>query len=256
MRRGFRGARLRARRIRAPCRARGGQRRSTDGSATPNTLDGIVDNRGFTNHEMLDHLDLVHMNGRVYEPLLGKFLSADPILQDPMNGQSYNRYAYVFNNPTNLTDPTGFETQGAQCHFGSGSKSCAAGEGVGPLPDYNKANSQAAKTEKSDGKGNPSVDVKKPGVSGGKEATNGGTQDGRMTMPFLRSQYRSFRNLTRNLLSGMVGFCRLSPQKKPKRLRPFGTKTLMQPATPYIAFLKNWRHCLLSTRTRLCWSCL
>jgi RHS repeat-associated protein len=144
-----------------------GKRRSTDGSATPNTLDGIVDNCGFTNHEMLDHLDLVHMNGRVYEPLLGKFLSADPILQDPMNGQSYNRYAYVFNNPTNLTDPTGFETQGTQCRFGSGSGSCAGGEGRSPLPDQagNKANSQAAKTEKSDGKGNTPVDAKKPGAT-------------------------------------------------------------------------------------------
>jgi len=82
---------------------------------TPDSLDGVVDNRGFTGHEMLDQLDLVHMNGRIYDPLVGRFLSADPILQDPMNGQSYNRYSYVLNNPTNLTDPTGFESTG----FGS-----------------------------------------------------------------------------------------------------------------------------------------
>ena len=50
------------------------------------------------------------MNGRVYDPLLGKFLSGDPLIQDPTNGQSYNRYSYVLNNPTNLTDPTGFES--------------------------------------------------------------------------------------------------------------------------------------------------
>ncbi|MBC3930030.1 HNH endonuclease, partial [Undibacterium sp. CY21W] len=42
------------------------------------------------------------------EPLLGKFLSGDPLVQDPVNGQNYNRYSYVLNNPTNLTDPTGF----------------------------------------------------------------------------------------------------------------------------------------------------
>lgn len=36
------------------------------------------------------------------------FLSGDPLIQDPVNGQSYNRYSYVLNNPTNLTDPTGF----------------------------------------------------------------------------------------------------------------------------------------------------
>ncbi|MGB9992953.1 RHS repeat domain-containing protein, partial [Massilia sp. SM-13] len=69
---------------------------------------GVTDNRGFTGHEMLDQLDLVHMNGRIYEPLIARFLSADPLIQDPMHSQSYNRYAYVWNNPTNLTDPTGF----------------------------------------------------------------------------------------------------------------------------------------------------
>lgn len=87
-----------------------GKRRTTDGSnTTPDTLDGVVDNRGFTGHEMLDQLDLVHMNGRVYDPAIGRFLTGDPFVQEPTNGQSYNRYSYVVNNPTNLTDPTGFE---------------------------------------------------------------------------------------------------------------------------------------------------
>lgn len=85
-----------------------GKRRTTDGSATPDSLDGVVDNKGFTRHEMLDQLDLVHMNGRVYDPLTAKFMSGDPLIQDPVNGQNYNRYAYVLNNPTNMTDPTGF----------------------------------------------------------------------------------------------------------------------------------------------------
>ncbi len=49
-------------------------------------------------------------SGRVYDPMVARFLSADPILQDPQNGQSYNRFSYVLNNPTNFTDPTGFET--------------------------------------------------------------------------------------------------------------------------------------------------
>jgi len=57
---------------------------------------------------MLDQLDLVHMNGRIYDPLMARFLSADPMIQDPAHSQSYNRYTYVWNNPTNLTDPTGF----------------------------------------------------------------------------------------------------------------------------------------------------
>ncbi len=87
-----------------------GKRRNLSDSGTPNTLDGVVDNKGYTGHEMLDQLDLVHMNGRVYDPLVAKFLSGDPFVQDPINGQSYNRYSYVLNNPTNLTDPTGFQS--------------------------------------------------------------------------------------------------------------------------------------------------
>ena len=48
------------------------------------------------------------MNGRVYDPLLGRFLQADPFVQAPYNLQSYNRYSYVMNNPLGLTDPSGF----------------------------------------------------------------------------------------------------------------------------------------------------
>ncbi|MFN7475750.1 MAG: RHS repeat-associated core domain-containing protein, partial [Burkholderiales bacterium] len=110
-----------------------GKRRTTNGATTgtpatptPDTIDGVVDNRGFTGHEMLDQLDLVHMNGRIYDPLIGRFLSADPILQDPMNGQSYNRYSYVMNNPTNLTDPTGFAACGASDTGSNIAQSCSA----------------------------------------------------------------------------------------------------------------------------------
>ncbi|WP_417071388.1 RHS repeat domain-containing protein [Niveibacterium terrae] len=89
-----------------------GKRRALDGSATPDSLDGVTDDRGFTGHEMLDSVDLVHMNGRVYDPLTARFVSADPYIQSPEDSQSYNRYSYVWNNPTNLTDPTGFESEG------------------------------------------------------------------------------------------------------------------------------------------------
>ncbi|TAG46818.1 MAG: hypothetical protein EAZ30_11500 [Betaproteobacteria bacterium] len=64
--------------------------------------------RGFTGHEMLDEIGLVHMNGRLYDPEIGRFLQADPIIQEPLNGQNYNRYGYVQNNPLSYTDPTGF----------------------------------------------------------------------------------------------------------------------------------------------------
>lgn len=99
-----------------------GKRRDTlDNESTPDRFAGKTDNRGFTGHEMLDQLDLVHMNGRIYNPLIGRFVSADPILSDPTNGQSYNRYSYVLNNPANLTDPTGFtEDRPATTAMGGG----------------------------------------------------------------------------------------------------------------------------------------
>jgi len=50
----------------------------------------------------------VHMNGRIYDPLLGRFLSADRIIDGPFNLQGYNRYSYVKNNPLSATDPTGY----------------------------------------------------------------------------------------------------------------------------------------------------
>lgn len=64
--------------------------------------------RGFTGHEMLDDVGLVHMNGRLYDSALGRFCSADPIIQEGENDQNYNRYSYVLNNPMSNTDPSGF----------------------------------------------------------------------------------------------------------------------------------------------------
>jgi RHS repeat-associated protein len=54
-------------------------------------------------------MGLNHMNGRVQDAILGRFLSPDPRIPDGTNAQSYNRYAYVNNNPLTLIDPTGFD---------------------------------------------------------------------------------------------------------------------------------------------------
>jgi RHS repeat-associated protein len=63
---------------------------------------------GFTGHEMLDEVGLIHMQGRVYDPKLGRFMSADPYITELDNTQNMNRYSYVYNNPLTLIDPNGF----------------------------------------------------------------------------------------------------------------------------------------------------
>ena len=65
-------------------------------------------NRGFTDHEQLDDVALIHMNGRVYDYQVGRFMSVDPVIQAPGNSQSVNPYSYIMNNPYSGTDPTGY----------------------------------------------------------------------------------------------------------------------------------------------------
>lgn len=79
-----------------------------EGDISAVNITALVTNRGFTGHEHLDDVGLIHMNGRVYDPIIGRFLSADPHVQSPYNTQSYNRYSYVQNNPLKYTDPSGY----------------------------------------------------------------------------------------------------------------------------------------------------
>lgn len=94
-----------------------GQRRDPldwAGAPTTATDDGgavSLTPRGFTGHEMLDDLGLVHMNGRIYDPLLGRFFSADIHVQYPDDLQSYNRYSYVSNSPLTYRDPSGYSEE-------------------------------------------------------------------------------------------------------------------------------------------------
>jgi RHS repeat-associated protein len=63
---------------------------------------------GYTGHDMLDNVGLVHMNGRVYDPAIGRFMSADPFVIPMLGTQGLNRYAYVGNQPLTYVDPSGF----------------------------------------------------------------------------------------------------------------------------------------------------
>lgn len=64
--------------------------------------------RGFTGQEQLDLFELVNLNGRIYDPLIGRFMTADPLITDPMASVSHNRYTYCMNLPFAFTDPSGY----------------------------------------------------------------------------------------------------------------------------------------------------
>ena len=63
--------------------------------------------RGFTGHEHLQTVGLIHMNGRLYDPALHRFLQPDNFVQDPFNTQNFNRYGYCLNNPLVYVDENG-----------------------------------------------------------------------------------------------------------------------------------------------------
>ena len=73
-------------------------------SVTRNTI-GFL--RGYCGHEMLNDFDIINMNGRLYDPVLGRFFSPDNYVQMPDNSQNFNRYTYCLNNPLKFTDPSG-----------------------------------------------------------------------------------------------------------------------------------------------------
>jgi RHS repeat-associated protein len=80
------------------------------GSRTQNLSKDVISDetrRGFTGHEHIDGAGLINMNARMYDPLTGRFLSADIYIQEPTLSLSHNRYIYVMNNPLKYTDPTG-----------------------------------------------------------------------------------------------------------------------------------------------------
>lgn len=65
--------------------------------------------RGFTDHEHLDEVEIIHMNGRVYDYNVGRFLSVDPFVHG--GSQGINPYSYIMNNPLAGTDPTGYKPE-------------------------------------------------------------------------------------------------------------------------------------------------
>lgn len=71
------------------------------------TTNSINFRRGYCGHEMLPEFNLINMNGRLYDPIVCRFLSPDNYVQMPDNSQNFNRYSYCLNNPLKYTDPSG-----------------------------------------------------------------------------------------------------------------------------------------------------
>lgn len=95
--------------------------------------------RGYTSHEHLCEYDIINMNGRLYDPVLGRFLNPDPVVQDGDNAQNYNSYSYVLNNPLKYTDKSGKFLVAAiiGCVVGAYIGGCIANKNANPLKwDY------------------------------------------------------------------------------------------------------------------------
>jgi RHS repeat-associated protein len=116
----------------------------------------VTTEHGFTKHEHLDDTYLIHMNGRMYDYRLGRFLSVDPIISHPANSQSINPYSYIGNNPLSGVDPTGYMDECTQL---TGSHQCntvAAGSNltINGIPVNAAGNLNIQKSASNNGGGN------------------------------------------------------------------------------------------------------
>ncbi len=70
-------------------------------------IGSAVDGIGFTGHVMDTSTGLTYMQQRYYDPVVGRFVSADPLSASQIDGTNFNRYAYANNNPYKYQDPDG-----------------------------------------------------------------------------------------------------------------------------------------------------
>ncbi|MBB6368417.1 RHS repeat-associated protein [Xanthomonas sacchari] len=81
----------------------------------------VTDGPGYTGHVMDAATGLTYMQQRYYDPVIGRFLSVDPITTNASAGANFNRYKYAANNPYFFTDPDG------RCEKVTGSNICGGG---------------------------------------------------------------------------------------------------------------------------------
>lgn len=159
-----------------------GKRRGSawTGELTPTEKQAIANttHQGFTGHEQLDNLNLVHMRGRVYDPVIARFPSADPIIQDPYHSQAFNRYSYVWNNPLNSTDPTGFcQVTGSRINYDI----CEYLPFGGPAPNNITKGQEAAQSGSSVGVTAQNTAIAQSGGNNSAQQEMPGAPDGAVT---------------------------------------------------------------------------
>ena len=69
-------------------------------------IDNFPTDKLFTS-QRYDDTGLYYYGARYYDPSIGRFISPDTIIPDPMNPQAFNRYSYCLNNPLKYVDPSG-----------------------------------------------------------------------------------------------------------------------------------------------------
>ena len=113
-----------------------------DYRAAPTSQQSAISDRGFTGHKSGENggsndIGLIYMNARFYVSGIGRFASADSVVPDPANPQSYNRYSYVENRPLVAVDPTGHDPAWCNDPYDAGSDPvCGVAGAVAPLPGY------------------------------------------------------------------------------------------------------------------------
>ncbi|MGB1251936.1 MAG: RHS repeat-associated core domain-containing protein [Candidatus Promineifilaceae bacterium] len=79
-----------------------GKRRGKKGN-----MEQLASSHLFTNQRWDERLELYDYNARYYDGAIGRFISADSVIPNEANPQAFNRFAYVYNSPIQLTDPSG-----------------------------------------------------------------------------------------------------------------------------------------------------
>ncbi len=150
-----------------------GQRINADGSKYGGVIGLIHD--GFTGQEHDDLWGLINFRGRMYDPTLKRFLTADPVVSHPDFSQSWNAYSYVMNSPLNFTDPTGYQDG---CGVFDDCPPPDSGPPLGPGPAGQGNTGGTPGTPSGGAYGSGVTQVGNPGAAGGTFGQGGSSSGG------------------------------------------------------------------------------